>query len=884
MGSEIASLFATIGADTGGLQSGLAGAKDAVSGFGSVAQTALGFVTGGIISKGLGLLSDAIGGIKGAMIDGNAEFERYETQFGVLLGSADAAKQRLSELADFGARTPFELPQVVKADKILQSFGLEADDTAKRFGMSGSDIRTVAGDMAAGTGAAFEDISSYLGKFASGATGEAISRMQQLGIVTRQQLSEMGLEFSKSGQLTSPVDESMTVLLKAMKTKFGGMMDAQSATFEGMLSNLQDWLGQTGRELGKPIFDVLKGSLQNLLGFLSSDAVKSGLSSIATNLAGGIQRVINVAGGLGDAVGMLSADFAAGETSDAVAKFGANILQTFGVSEEASYMFGDALGSVFSTIETAISPVTTQVRDFITAFQVGSEVDTLTGITNALYSLDDVSPIFDDIADAMVNAGGIIDGVGSAFSGLFRDLGQGNDVLGSVADFGANIAMAFGVGEDAAYEAGDVFVKAFDSLKGAVNSLAEGDTTPILTLLQSWADLFLGWVETNVIPFIGDKITALATSIGTWIATNAPIVGAQISMWANQFLNWVETSVIPFVGDKITAITTAIQTWITTNAPLIGTRLSEWGTSFLNWVDTDVIPFLSPKLDAIWTSIGTWIGTQKGLLDAKLAEWGQSFTDWIGGAAAALPGKMIEFWSSLYVQVQGIVTNLTTHQAELAESITNWISTKAIPWLRTEFPKFLLVLIGLIVAIPAALVITLAVVALAIINGIVDGMKKFIAEKVGAFLEMGRDFVNGLVDGINKASSAVFAAFVKIINDNIKAVKDFFGWHSPMPLTIDMGADMGIGLVNGLLSTGRMLKSTMLSVIDDATAGVNTSIPLALSTAYGAQAIPVTQGVSQSSSTASRQTLQATVVVNVGASEIKRELQEITLDDSLNTL
>src|SRR5512139_539527 len=253
--------------------------------FSDIGRIAGGFVIGNVISAGLSKVGDVIGDVKSAMIDGNAEFERYTVQFGVLLGSTDAAQKRLKELADFGAKTPFELPEVVRADKILQSFGLHAEDAAKRFGKSGSEIRTIAGDVAAGTGASFEDIAGYIGKFSSGATGEAIARFQELGVVTRKELSEMGLRFSKSGELLSPLDESMTVLLKSMQTKFGGMMDAQSNTFEGMLSNMKDWIGQAGRTIGKPIFEKLKTGMKGLLDFLSGPQAQAAIESLANGIA-----------------------------------------------------------------------------------------------------------------------------------------------------------------------------------------------------------------------------------------------------------------------------------------------------------------------------------------------------------------------------------------------------------------------------------------------------------------------------------------------------------------------------------------------------------------------------------------------------------------------
>ena len=57
----------------------------------------------------------------------------------------------------------------------------------------------------------------------------------------------------------------MQAVLTAMQSKYGGLMAAQSATFDGMLSNLRDWAGATLRETGKPLFDVLRTQLANLM-------------------------------------------------------------------------------------------------------------------------------------------------------------------------------------------------------------------------------------------------------------------------------------------------------------------------------------------------------------------------------------------------------------------------------------------------------------------------------------------------------------------------------------------------------------------------------------------------------------------------------------------
>jgi phage-related protein len=278
--------------DDSKLDQGLRGAEQKTRGWagrvGGFLSNAASFAVGGFIQQGVGAITSSVGGLASEMINSNAAFEQYETRFETLLGSTDAAKERMADLAEFGAKTPFELPGVVEADIVLQGFGLHSEEAAKKFGFSGEQIRTIAGDVASGTGSDFKEMALLIGKFSAGATGEAISRMMELGITNRDELAKMGLEFSKSGQLLSPLPESMNVVLQLMQDKYGGLMDAQSSTFEGMMSNLEDWKGNMLRTLGAPIFEVLKDKLGSLLEFLSSPAVMESIDKFAQIMAQGI--------------------------------------------------------------------------------------------------------------------------------------------------------------------------------------------------------------------------------------------------------------------------------------------------------------------------------------------------------------------------------------------------------------------------------------------------------------------------------------------------------------------------------------------------------------------------------------------------------------------
>ncbi|MBK7202768.1 hypothetical protein [Candidatus Amarolinea dominans] len=296
MGVKLGEAFVEVTARLDKLEAGLGHAETKTKGWagrlGGFMTNALSFTVGGLIQQGVNGITNAMSGLVQGMVGGNAEFEQYQMRFEVLLKSADAAKQRLAELADFGAKTPFDLPEVVRADTVLQGFGLHSEEAAKRFGYSGAQIRTIAGDVASGSGASFEQIAGYLGKFSAGATGEAIMRFQELGIVTRKQLADMGVQFDKAGSLTSPVEGAMNTLLKIMSQKYDGMMSKQSKTFTGMLSNMRDWVGKTLRLVGQPIFEKLRSGLEGLLGFLDSPAVQGAITTFAGWMANGIDGAI----------------------------------------------------------------------------------------------------------------------------------------------------------------------------------------------------------------------------------------------------------------------------------------------------------------------------------------------------------------------------------------------------------------------------------------------------------------------------------------------------------------------------------------------------------------------------------------------------------------
>jgi len=123
----------------------------------------------------------AIAGVGVMALQKAGEMQVFGKQFKVLLGDAELAEERLRELAEFGAKTPFELPGVVRASIVLETLTGGALAT-------GEGLKLV-GDAAAASNQPFQDIAVHIGRaydaIKSGRPfGESAMRLQELGLIT----------------------------------------------------------------------------------------------------------------------------------------------------------------------------------------------------------------------------------------------------------------------------------------------------------------------------------------------------------------------------------------------------------------------------------------------------------------------------------------------------------------------------------------------------------------------------------------------------------------------------------------------------------------------------------------------------------------------------
>jgi hypothetical protein len=183
-----------------------------------------------------------------------ANFEYYELQYKILLGGMEKAQQRMEELNKFNLFTPFQLEEIIKADKLLTAFGIRSSQALKTIG-----------DAAAGAGQPIEDVSFWMGRIAAGDVGFGLMRLSEMSIVTRKQLEDMGLKFGKNNEYLGDFNLLMDKLFEHMQKKYPNAMNELSGTAKGMYSNMMDAIGLFGREIGTEALDSAKEAMQSLI-------------------------------------------------------------------------------------------------------------------------------------------------------------------------------------------------------------------------------------------------------------------------------------------------------------------------------------------------------------------------------------------------------------------------------------------------------------------------------------------------------------------------------------------------------------------------------------------------------------------------------------------
>jgi hypothetical protein len=192
--------------------------------------------------------------------------EQLQTAFETIIGSSEKAKQTLASLTNFAKTTPFELPQVQKAAKQLLAFGFAAEELEPT-------LRKI-GDVAAGVGVPIDELAQIFGKVKTQGklTREELLLFLERGIDIQPALMRIigvtsGEQFNKAVEQGKVTFRELSLAIDELTSaggRFAGLMEKQSLTLGGQLSNLKDEFGAVLAEGLAPLMPVFKATVEIL--------------------------------------------------------------------------------------------------------------------------------------------------------------------------------------------------------------------------------------------------------------------------------------------------------------------------------------------------------------------------------------------------------------------------------------------------------------------------------------------------------------------------------------------------------------------------------------------------------------------------------------------
>lgn len=208
----------------------------------------------------------SIGKFVNQMMQVRGQFQQTEMAFKTMLQSEEKADALMKQLIRTAAVTPFGVEDVTEGAKQLLAFNVAAEDVNKTLiGL---------GDVAAGMGLNLKDLVMLYGTTIAKGKMDTMDLYQFLnrGIPIADELAKvMGLDLNnaigevqkqiKAGKVTSDIFIQAMQSMTAEGSKFGGLMEAQSKTITGQISNIEDAIEQMFNDLGKSQEGVINTGL-----------------------------------------------------------------------------------------------------------------------------------------------------------------------------------------------------------------------------------------------------------------------------------------------------------------------------------------------------------------------------------------------------------------------------------------------------------------------------------------------------------------------------------------------------------------------------------------------------------------------------------------------
>lgn len=232
----------------------------------------------------------------GGLVKMAGQFEQTQISFTTMLGSAELANKLLKDLADFASKTPFTITGIEDSAKQLLAMGVGVDDMIPTL--------KFLGDISAGLNVPLSRLALNFGqvRIQGKLTGRELRDFAIAGVPLVAELAKnLGVSEEKIAQMVSRGEIGFDLVEEAFKSmtdeggKFFDLMDAQSKTFLGQVSNIEDSFIILGREMGEvflPIAKTVAEALSKIIGWMAEHPKIAKFAAITLGLATAMALIV----------------------------------------------------------------------------------------------------------------------------------------------------------------------------------------------------------------------------------------------------------------------------------------------------------------------------------------------------------------------------------------------------------------------------------------------------------------------------------------------------------------------------------------------------------------------------------------------------------------
>ena len=633
----------------------------------------------------------------------NAQLEQYKVALTTLTGSTEEAERVMKQVQDDAQKTPFDVEGLTRANQLLISTGLGADESRDVILALGNAISATGGGNAELQRMA---INLQQIKNVGKASSLDIKQFAYAGIDIYGLLADY-LHITKeeaSGLKVTWEDLSNALIYASQEGgRYFGAMEQQSYTLNGQMSNLKDSFSRMAGSLT----ESLSPSIINLMDrvTLLIDKFNNADEETKKNIANIVKFVAVVGPGL-MIIGKIISGFGSllihiGAICNAIGKLSA---------------FLKVSGGLMAVLKSGILKLIAPIKALFAFIVANPIVLIIAGIVALIAIIVHLWKTNENFRNAVINIWNKI-----------------KDVFSKVGSFIVNLFTV-------------TIPNAWNSFLEGINTLKEEILQRIEAIKQFFNDLGNNILQTlqngwnSIVSFFTESIPNFVNSVIEWIK-NIPynigyILGytlGSIIKFGMDLWTWLTTTIVQ-IGENIKTFLTNLPEMIKAFMALIIIKLAEWAVSVWDWINNTLVPII----DAIvaWFAtlperIWTWL---LGVIQ-KIIEWGvNTYNNAVSWCTKIING-IVNFFKQLPGKIWEFLVQTFEKTREWLQNMFNLVKTK--------IPEIISAIVDKFMELPGKM--------LEIGRNIVEGLWNGIMNAKDWLLGKISEFAQGVLQGMKDA-------------------------------------------------------------------------------------------------------------------------------------